>query len=266
MGKYVIDETTLRDIANKIRSYTGSGEEMTPVGMPSEIDAVWEDGKAIGEEVYGEAYEAGKKAEYDARWDVIQDKGEASGYGACCFAGKGWTDSTFKPKYNIILKGNMSMLFYNSKITNLCQCLENAGVTMKCENLTNASQIFSYAQVTHLPVLDFSAGTNANSAFAGASKLKSIEGIISSENTGYSYTFSGCSALEHIIFGGVIGKAISFSDSPLLDDESRQSIIDNLKDLTGATAQTLTFHATVGGKLTQAQKDAISAKNWTLVY
>jgi hypothetical protein len=45
-----------------------------------------------------------------------------------------------------------------------------------------------------------------------------------------------------------------------------QSIIDHLKDLTGQTPQKLTFHATAGGKLTDVQKAAITAKNWTLVY
>jgi endonuclease I len=49
-------------------------------------------------------------------------------------------------------------------------------------------------------------------------------------------------------------------------NDSVQSIVDALKDLTGATAQTLTFHADVGGKLTDAQKATITAKNWTLVY
>ena len=45
-----------------------------------------------------------------------------------------------------------------------------------------------------------------------------------------------------------------------------QSIIDGLKDLTGAESQTLTFHSAVGNKLTDTQKATITAKNWTLVY
>ena len=36
--------------------------------------------------------------------------------------------------------------------------------------------------------------------------------------------------------------------------------------LTGSTAQTLSLHADVGAKLTDAQKAAASAKNWTLAY
>ena len=51
-----------------------------------------------------------------------------------------------------------------------------------------------------------------------------------------------------------------------LTPETIQSIIDGMADLTGATAQTLTFHKDVGAKLTDAQKATITAKNWTLVY
>ena len=79
--------------------------------------------------------------------------------------------------------------------------------------------------------------------------------------------FYGCSALEEIEFKqGTIPKSIQFNNSPNLTATSIQSIIDGLADLTGSTAQTLTLHATVGAKLTQTQKDAIAAKNWTLAY
>ena len=81
-----------------------------------------------------------------------------------------------------------------------------------------------------------------------------------------SRTFTGCVALEEIRIVGQIDVSVSFADSGLLSDESIQSIIDALADRTGATALTLTLHATVGGKLTAEQKAAITAKNWTLVY
>ena len=51
-----------------------------------------------------------------------------------------------------------------------------------------------------------------------------------------------------------------------LSDETIQSIIDGLADLTDGTAKTLTLHSTVGAKLTDEQKATITAKNWTLVY
>ncbi len=83
----------------------------------------------------------------------------------------------------------------------------------------------------------------------------------------FTNTFASCSKLKEVRFAeGAIFQHITFVNSKLLSDASIQSIIDGLDDLTGASAKTLTFHADVGNKLTQAQKDAITAKNWTLVY
>ena len=55
-------------------------------------------------------------------------------------------------------------------------------------------------------------------------------------------------------------------DNGYLSDETIQSIIDGLADLTEQTTQTITFYATVGAKLTDEQKATITAKNWTLAY
>lgn len=63
-----------------------------------------------------------------------------------------------------------------------------------------------------------------------------------------------------------IKNSISFSDDSYLSDETTQSIIDGLANLTGEATQTLTFHWTFGNKLTDEQKAEITAKNWTLAY
>ena len=100
-------------------------------------------------------------------------------------------------------------------------------------------------------------------------KLRSILGELDfSEVTGnIDIPFNNVSALVEVrIKRGTLYKTISFPNSPLLSADSIQSIIDGLADLTGQTAQTLTFHKTVGNKLTEAQKATITAKNWTLVY
>ncbi|MBR5012284.1 MAG: hypothetical protein IKY12_06965, partial [Clostridia bacterium] len=60
--------------------------------------------------------------------------------------------------------------------------------------------------------------------------------------------------------------SINFSDDKYLSDETVQSIVDGLADLSGKTTQTVTFHNTVGNKLTDTQKANITAKNWTLAY
>lgn len=79
-----------------------------------------------------------------------------------------------------------------------------------------------------------------------------------------SNVFNGCSALVRFRYIGTISASLSFANSPLLDDESIQGIVDALAEV--ATAQTLTLHNTVGNKLTDAQKATITAKKWTLVY
>ena len=86
-----------------------------------------------------------------------------------------------------------------------------------------------------------------------------------SENATFSNTFYSCGVVD-LTIEGVIGKDINFSGAQHLSDASVQSVIDHLKDLTGQTAQTLTFHAAVAAKLTEEQKATITAKNWTLAY
>ena len=104
--------------------------------------------------------------------------------------------------------------------------------------------------------------------FQRRTKLVEILGEFDASNcTTFNSTFGDCAALQTIRFAeGTIKVSISFGSSPNLTDATIQNIIDGLADLTGGTAQTLTLHATVGAKLTDAQKSAASAKNWTISY
>jgi hypothetical protein len=88
-----------------------------------------------------------------------------------------------------------------------------------------------------------------------------------SNATSVNYAFNGCTKLKRISFvPGCIKVSIGFPASSLLDPESLQSILEGLADLTGKEQQTLTLHATAGGKLNEEQKAQIAAKNWFLVY
>lgn len=55
---------------------------------------------------------------------------------------------------------------------------------------------------------------------------------------------------------------ISFATASSLTDETIQSIIDGLADMTGVTTQTLTLTTAVVSKLTEAQLETIRSKNW----
>lgn len=76
------------------------------------------------------------------------------------------------------------------------------------------------------------------------------------------HCFGNCKSLEKItVVPQSLKVPLSFSDSPLLSAESVQSIIDGLAIVT--TAQTITFHKDIA--LTDAQKQTINEKGWTLV-
>ena len=75
--------------------------------------------------------------------------------------------------------------------------------------------------------------------------------------------FKVCESLVTVSFvEGSIPFSLSFAQSPLLSDESIQSIINGLA--TVETARTLTLHADVKAKLTESQIAQITSKNWNL--
>lgn len=180
--------------------------------------------------------QAGKQAEYDAFWDTYQEKGTRITY-INAFYHKYWDSTTYKPKYDIVATEG------------------------------SATSAFAYSRITDTIVdIDISSAKNVNGLFDSCEKLETIRKLIVSETTPFTATsFYKCKALADITIEGTIGVSISFAESPNLSDASVQSIIDALKDLTGQTGLKLTLNATVVGKMTQAQKDAITAKNWTLV-
>lgn len=131
-----------------------------------------------------------------------------------------------------------------------------------------SSMFYGWDTGTHIvPSLDLRKGTNFQSMFQWSATIVEIGEMDISNATNVAGMFGYCHGLERISFTpGCIKLSLNFAQSNLLNDASIQSIIDGLADLAGKATQTLTLHATVGGKLTQEQKDAASAKNWTLVY
>lgn len=118
--------------------------------------------------------------------------------------------------------------------------------------------------------VDTSACSTIRLAFRGCRALKTIDGtpLDLSKCTASNSTenaFQYCYALQDVGFAKeTIQVNTSFANSSLLSDESIQSIIDGLADLTGGTAQTLTLHADVKAKLTDEQKTTITNKGWLL--
>ena len=86
--------------------------------------------------------------------------------------------------------------------------------------------------------------------FDGCSKLRTV--TLYSPNistTSYAYTYRGCSALESLVFSGIVyARSFSLADSPLISLASLQGII--AKTQPGMAAFTITLHPDTYAKLT----------------
>ncbi|MBE6943295.1 MAG: hypothetical protein E7453_03415 [Ruminococcaceae bacterium] len=179
---------------------------------------------------------SGGDGHYDAFWDAFQENGNRRKYN-WAFYGTNWIDACYAPKYDIIIEGAATNAFAQTGITD--------------------------TKVT----IDISGATNTTGLFSNSAAVATIRKLKVSESTPFTVnTFDWTTALTDITIEGTIGNSIAFPNSNKLTTASVQSVIDHLKDLSGAASQTLTLHAAVGGSLTDAQKAAITAKNWTLVY
>ena len=139
----------------------------------NDYDAVYEAGKQVGGNTE-EAFEAGRKAEYDAFWGSFQ--GGITDY-AYLFAGRGWKDSNFKPKYDIVTgKTAANYMFYNSLLTNLEESLQKCGVTLDLSLAQRLDSIFSNCkQLTRVPEITIGENcTNIGNMFNGCLVLVTI--------------------------------------------------------------------------------------------
>lgn len=250
MADYVVKGESLTAVADAIREKTGETDALGLGEMPGKV---------------GEVYEAGKKSEYDAFWDAFQQNGERTNYNRA-FA-YGWSDATFRPKYDIAPSVADSLFYYN-KVTDIKKCLDEAGITIDFSGISGTinSGLFGYSETKTLPVLDFSNATDLNYTFSNTPKLESIEMLIVNENTMFSGTFTPTQGinLKEIRFGGVIGQKLSVRYCPL-SAESLRDIIGHLKDYAGSgTTYTCTLGAGNLAKLTDGEKQIATQKGWTL--
>lgn len=255
MAKYVIDGETLKGIADEIRCwlqpYNIGDTKITPFDMSAYIgdvqgigyDTGWDEGYAEGED-FGyttgktDGVADGKQQATNDFWDTFQTNlGDNYAY---AFTGGGWSDATYNPIRPIVARGTANYMF-----------------------------AFNWITSTKVPITIDTDGEFNTHIFFTCYGLKTIPSIKVTEKVKtFQSWFFWCPELVEVNFteDSVIGSSIAFAQSSKLTTASVNSIIHALKDLTGTTTQNLTFHATVGGKLTEEQKTAISAKNWTLVY
>ncbi|MBE7051897.1 MAG: hypothetical protein E7395_04930 [Ruminococcaceae bacterium] len=213
-------------------------------------------------------YKAGQDSEYDRFWDLYQDNGNRASY-YMGFAGVGWTDETFKPKYDIN-PSNCASLFIHSRITDIVQSLEESGITLDSSSCTDISSMFNSSITTRAPVVSAKAVwsvSNANGVFSNAKNLISVEKFIFVQ-TGvkktciYNNCFTNCSSLREIRFEGEVYRSLDLTASPLSVD-SMKSLISCLGDYSteNTGVYTIGFSDTCWTAL-EADSTAPDGKTW----
>lgn len=157
-------------------------------------------------------------------------------------------------------KGSNFMSTFNYA-TNLSKVpLMNLSSATRVDNMFNSCLSLECIEVENTSKIG-----NWNGFAANCTKLKVVKTLDLSGRTSTGDLFQNTTKTETLLFvPNTIKLSITFKGMSLLTDESVQSIIAGLADLTGATAQTVTFNATVKAKLTDEQKTQITSKNWIL--
>ena len=144
-------------------------------------------------------------------------------------------------------------------------------ITLKCDRRGTAmSWHGAFSRCYDLKILDLSefdtTFATSTDVFYDCTSLEEIRGEINNTTTTWSLWFKSCDALREIRFkeNSIKGGELNISYSAQLSDESIQSIIGGLVDLTGSTSAKLMLHAKVKAKLTAEQLATIENKNWML--
>lgn len=233
-------------IADAIRDKTKETEPLTLDAMATEIPKV---------------FDAGKKSEYDAFWDSYQQNGTRVNY-ACGFGGNGWSNTLFKPKYDIFPTDGY-MMFRSTSITDI----KNIPVKLDFSNCTNSQYMFQWGAVKYAGELDVRKvkGNQSSNMFSYAS-IVSIDLLKIGADNSYSNWFTSCSTLVSIAIDGEIGKnGFDVKACTKLNKASIESIINALSSTTSGLTVTLSKTA-VNNAFTAEEWDALEATktNWTI--
>lgn len=254
-------------IANRIRQFGGGdgGNLLNLDQIADGVEQVYDNGYYVGNKA---GKEQGKQEQYDAFWDVFQQKGARTNYNYC-FMGTAFDESTFYPKYKIAPTGYAQNVFFSWNTGdraqfNLKQRLIDCNVELDTSGATNISGMFNYPMFTEIPTINCSSlsGSSTNVFANGFTHLDKIEKIITKETVTYSGWFTN-TYLKEVYFDGVIGQSIDFRSCNLI----RASIEDIVKHLsTASSGMTVTFKKTaVEAAFTTAEFEALKAPitNWT---
>lgn len=236
-------DTALTDIADSIRAKTGKTEPLTLEQMPSEIEGI--EGVPEWYKYMSSPSFAGVTIDKDLTVDIPV--------------------TTCSRPYTIFGNyNNPTIINYGVKIT-----INHAGYTDYMNSLGG------YIRWIGENELIWNVDTSKATGFSGflgtplQNNLVAVRGtpidfssVVKGEIGKGVFNIPNCTFLRFA--KQTLKVSINMSYCYSLDDESVQSIIDGLADLTGETAQTITLHTDIKSKLTDEQTSAITAKNWTI--
>lgn len=166
------------------------------VKIAEQMQPTYEDAKNS----YEKGYKDGENNK--SFWNKYQDNGNRRNFDYA-FAGEGWTDELYNPKYPIVAESYIGMFRDNDKITS-----------------TKVS-------------LDFSNNTNedkTDTCFINCSSLVEIPTLIVGRKTIFLSSFDYCSSLEYIGFLGELWCNIILLETEVLSDETVMQIVHIAKD------------------------------------
>jgi hypothetical protein len=219
-----------------------------------------------------EVYEKGRQDEHDAFWSAYQENGNRADYTEAftCF---GWTDVSFKPKYDIRPTSGCDYMFSKSKITDLASILNTQGVTLDLSKSTSVEGVFRKCrQLTHIPLVSVENAKSTTYLFNQCTSLVTIDCLrLKSDGTNtFNATFTECYSLVNLKIEGTIGQnGFDVSACSKLSRDSYFSIFNALSDTTSGLTITLhSYKALYDAILSLDETDELllSKRNWTISF
>lgn len=257
MEEILIKESTLTAIGDAIREKEGTNELVPTTEMADRIRAIQTD---VDEEELAEinadleqilyGTDTGGKSFYDDFWDNYQENGNRVDY-AYGFAGYGWNDNYYKPKYPIKSKDTY-MMFARTRISKI------SGIDFS----EAASFDYSFYYSNFLKEIDLGSIPNAKSFSMSFSSgvIETVRMRDVSEVCTFSNTFRAASQLVNVDLTGSIGNDISFSDCKKLSRDSIFSVRNHLSGM--VSGKTVTFSRTAVINAGYGDGDTLNEIDW----
>lgn len=269
MARMTVESESLTRVADKIRQKNGGTEPLVfPDGFERGLDNICV---------------AGEQSEYDRFWDYFQKSGTRTEY-TFGFAGYGWNEKTFLPKYDMTPTRAYRMFYYFGQqqytstkyYSDLVASLLQNNVTLDFSKCTNLTCLFEYTLISRVGVIS-TLGVSALDRIFSNAKITTIDKLILKESGSQAFlsTFYKATQLTNLVIEGTIGRnGFNVQWSTKLSCDSIMSIIRALSGSSTGNTVTLSkvavdqaFESKDGcadGSLTDSWADVMASKdNWT---